>query len=165
MNVEDDNLQVARVQDMADSLTANAPSYIAWEPHPALSAFEEITVPLMLSGEIWSQHPCCVVAAENNFLAANPEIVQQVVDIHVRAEEWIVANPTNSLAIAVDWLGIDETPVSTAFNRITFNHTLNVPGVEAYLRFLISEDLVTMNESEVDSYLDSFIDLSYLASA
>jgi NitT/TauT family transport system substrate-binding protein len=165
MSVDDVNLQVARVQDMADSLTADAPAYIAWEPHPSLSAYEEITVPLMLSGEIWSQHPCCVVATENNFLAANPEIVQQVVDIHVQAEEWILDHPVEALSIAVDWLGINEAPVSTAFNRITYNHTLNVPGVEAYLRFLISEELVTMNDSEVDSYLDSFIDLSYLVGA
>ncbi len=162
--VEDVNLQVARVQDMADLLTADAPAYIAWEPFPSLSMYEEITVPLMLSSEIWPQHPCCVVAAENNFIAANPEIVQQVVNIHVRASEWILSNPVEALSIAVDWLGIDEAPVSTAFNRITYNRTLNVPGVEAYLRFLISEELVVMDEGQVDTYLDSFIDLSYLAS-
>ena len=164
LTVENVTLQVARVQDMADLLTADAPAYIAWEPFPSLSLYEEITVPLMLSSEIWPQHPCCVVAAENNFLAANPEIVQQVVDIHVRASEWILSNPVEALSIAVDWLGIDEAPVSTAFNRITYNHTLNVLGVEDYLRFLISEELVIMDEGQVDTYLDSFIDLSYLAS-
>lgn len=162
MSIEDVDLQVARVQDMADLLSADAPAYIAWEPFPALSAYELQTVPLLLSGDIWPQHPCCVVAAENSFLNNKPEIVQTVVDIHVRAEEWILNNPIDALAIAVDWLGIEETPVETAFNRITYNYTLNVPGVEAYLRFLISEDLVTLEESQVDSYIDSFIDLSYL---
>lgn len=162
MSIEDVTLQVARVQDMADLLTPEAPAYIAWEPHPSLSAYEQRTVPLMLSGEIWSQHPCCVVAAENNFLADNPEIVQTVVDIHVRAQDWILDNPVDALAIAVDWLGIEESPVETAFNRITYNYTLNVPGVGAYLRFLISEGLVTLEESQVETYLANFIDLSFL---
>ncbi|MHA2424058.1 MAG: ABC transporter substrate-binding protein [Candidatus Thorarchaeota archaeon] len=162
MSTENVTLEQARVQDMADLLTTDKPAYIAWEPFPSLSMYENITVPLKLSGDIWPQHPCCVLAAENSFMAANPETVQTVVDIHVRASEWILANPLEALDIAIDWLGLDETPVATAFNRITYNHTLNVAGVEAYLRFLISEELVTMNDSEVDSYLDSFIDLSFL---
>ncbi len=162
LSVDNVTLQVARVQDMADSLTVEAPAYISWEPFPSLSEYEQKTVPLLLSGEIWPQHPCCVVAAKNSFLAANSEIVQTVVDIHTRAEEWILSNPVDALAIAVDWLGIAETPVATALSRITYNYTLNVPGVEAYLRFLISEELVTMAESQVDAYLTNFINLSFL---
>ncbi len=96
---------------------------------------------------------------------AKPEIVQKVIDIHVQASEWILSHPAEALSIAVDWLGIDEPPVSTAFDRITYNHTVNVPGIEAYLRFLISEDLVTLEESQVTTYLDTFIDTSYLNAA
>ncbi|MFW9850483.1 MAG: ABC transporter substrate-binding protein [Candidatus Thorarchaeota archaeon] len=165
LTVDNVTLQAARVQDMADLLTPDAPAYIAWEPFPSLSAYEGITVPLLLSGDIWPQHPCCVVAGDNNFLNAKPEIVQKVIDIHVQASEWILSHPAEALSIAVDWLGIDETPVSTAFNRITYNHTVNVSGIEAYLRFLISEDLVTLEESQVTTYLDTFIDTSYLNAA
>ncbi|MFW9907688.1 MAG: ABC transporter substrate-binding protein [Candidatus Thorarchaeota archaeon] len=162
MTVEDVSLQVARVQDMADSLTAEAPAFIAWEPFPSLSAYQGLTVPLILSEAIWPGHPCCVLAASNDFMNAKPEIVHKVVDIHIRAEEWILNNPAQALSIAVDWLGIDETPVDTAFNRITFNYSLDVSGVEAYLEFLIDEEIVTLDMSQMQNYLSTLIDLSFI---
>ena len=162
LSVDDVTLQTTQVQYMAESLTADAPAYISWEPFPSLSSYEGITVPLMLSGEIWPNHPCCVVATDSTFADLHPDIVQKVVEIHVRAEEWIVDHPVEALAIAVDWLGIDESPVSTAFNRIIYNHTLDVNGVRAYLDFLIDEELVSMSASEATAYLETFIDLSYI---
>ncbi|MFW9976775.1 MAG: ABC transporter substrate-binding protein [Candidatus Thorarchaeota archaeon] len=163
LTINDVSIETTRVQDMASLLTAEKPAYVAWEPFPSLSYYEETTVPLKLSGDIWAGHPCCVLATSNTFAAEHPDIVQKVVDIHIRAEEWIVSHPTEALAIAVDWLGIDESPVSTAFNRIIYNYTLNVTGVEAYLDFLIDEELVTMSQADAAGFLDTFIDLSHLA--
>ena len=163
MSVDDVTLQTAQLSTVADILTPEAPAYIAWEPFPSLSYYEGITVPLNLSGTIWPEHPCCVVATDNTFAIEHPEIVQAVVDIHVRAEEWIINHPVEALAIAVDWLGIDESPVSTAFNRIIYNHTLNVAGVEAYLDFLIHEGQISMDPADADDFIDGFIDLSYVS--
>ncbi len=163
LTVDDVQLEQARVQDMPDLLTSDAPAFIAWEPFPSLSSYENITVPLVQSGDIWPQHPCCVLATDNSFAQQHPDIVQKVVDIHVRAEEWILSHPIDALAIAVDWLGIDTTPVEHAFNNIIYNYTLNIDGVESYLDFLIDQELVTMTSSQATTFLDSFIDLSYLS--
>ncbi len=162
LGVDDVSLSTTAVQNMADLLTPDAPAYIAWEPFPSLSKYENITVPLLLSGDIWPQHPCCVLATNSIFAQDHPDLVQKVVDIHVRAELWIGNHPEEALAIAVDWLGIDETPVSTAFDRITYNHTLNVDGVEKYLDFLIDQGIVSMNAAEASTFLASFINLDYL---
>ncbi|MDF1539150.1 MAG: ABC transporter substrate-binding protein [Candidatus Thorarchaeota archaeon] len=163
LTVDDVTLETAQLSTVADLLTPDAPAYIAWEPFPSLSYYEGITVPLNLTGNIWPNHPCCVVATSNAFAQTNPDIVQKVVDIHVRAEEWILSHPAEALAIAIDWLGIDESPVSTAFNRIIYNQTLNVAGVEAYLEFLIHEEQISITPAEAAAFLDSFIDLSYLS--
>ncbi len=165
LSVDDVFLETARVQDMGISLTADRPAFIAWEPFPALAQAEGQAVPLLLSGDIWPRHPCCVVASGNTFLDAHPDIVQKVVEIHKRAEQWIVNNPSEALQIAIDWLGIDPTPVETAFNRIIYDFNVNRTGVERYLRFLIDQGLVNMDPGNVDGFLDSFIDTSFLESA
>lgn len=164
LTANDVTLEQARVQDMSDLLSVEAPAFIAWEPFPSLSYYQNLTVPLKLSGDIWEGHPCCAVATSNSFAAAHPDIVQKVVEIHIRAEEWIVNHPIEALAIAVDWLGIDEFPVSTALDRIVYDYMLDIADVQDYLEFLVEEELVGyMNDLEIIAFLDSFIDLSYFA--
>jgi len=149
---------------MADSLTPSTPAFIVWEPFNGLAQYEEKAVPLALSGEIWPRHPCCVVASENTFMANNPDIVQKVIDIHAEAEAWIVANPTDAIAIAVDWLEMDETPVTTSFNNIIFDYNLNRTGIEMYLDFLIHEDIITTSKipSDTSIFLDSFLNTTFV---
>ena len=60
---------------MADSLSASTPAFIAWEPFNSLAEYEGKAVPLIQSGDIWPNHPCCVLAADNTFLANHPDIV------------------------------------------------------------------------------------------
>ncbi|TXT54311.1 MAG: putative aliphatic sulfonates-binding protein [Candidatus Thorarchaeota archaeon] len=150
---------------MADSLTEDAPAFVAWEPFNARAEYEEKAVPLVQSGDIWPNHPCCVVASTNTFLAEHPDIVQKVIDVHKRAEEWIVANPADAIQIAMDWLMMDETPVTTAFNNIIFDYNLNMTGLERYLSFLIDEGQVTMDPTEIDSFFDSFVNTTFIENA
>jgi len=151
---------------MANSLTASSPAFIAWEPFNAKSEYDNITVPLIQSGEIWPRHPCCVLASENSFLAEHPDIAQKVTDIHVEAEEWIVANPAAAIAIAVNWLEMDETPVTTAFNNIIYDYNLNRTGLERYLDFLIQENQLIPGKIPADpaAFLDGFINTTFVDS-
>jgi NitT/TauT family transport system substrate-binding protein len=147
---------------MADSLTPESPAFIVWEPFNALSEYQNKTIPLILSGDIWPRHPCCVLAVDNTFLDANPEIVRKVVQIHQEATDWIVTHPTEAIAIATDWLEMDETPVTTAFNRIIFDYNVNVTGIEMYLDFLISEGQIDNIPPSIPDFLDGFINQTYI---
>ena len=148
---------------MADSLTPENPAFVAWEPFNAKAEYENKSVPLVLSGDIWPGHPCCVLAADNSYLSTNPDIVQKVVNIHQEATEWIVNNPSQAIAIAVDWLEMDITPVTTAFNNIIFNWNLNRTGLEMYLDFLIDEEQLILEKIPADpsAFLDDFINTTY----
>ncbi|MGD9397591.1 MAG: ABC transporter substrate-binding protein [Candidatus Thorarchaeota archaeon] len=148
---------------MADSLSPEDPAFIVWEPFNALSEYQNKTVPLVLSGEIWPRHPCCVVAADNTFLSEHPEIVEKVIQIHQEATDWIVTHPTEAIGIAIDWLEMDETPVTTAFNRIIFDYNLNVTGIEMYLDFLISEDQIVNIPPDIPGFLSGFINMTYIS--
>ncbi|MFW9770446.1 MAG: ABC transporter substrate-binding protein [Candidatus Thorarchaeota archaeon] len=162
LNYSDINPLTVAPSSMADSLSPENPAFIAWEPFNALSEYQNKTVPLILSGDIWPFHPCCVLAADNTFLAANPELVQKVVQIHQEATDWIVTHPTEAIAIAVDWLEMDETPVTTAFNRIIFDYNVNVTGIERYLDFLISEGQIDNIPPSIPDFLDGFINQTYI---
>ncbi len=149
---------------MADSLTAENPAFVAWEPFNAKAEYDEKAVPLIQSGDIWPNHPCCVVASANTFLSNNPDIVQKVVDIHIEAEEWIVNNTDDAIAIAVDWLEMDQEPVVNAFNNIIYDYNVNRTGIEIYLNFLINENQLDEDKipSNTAAFLDEFIDTSFM---
>jgi NitT/TauT family transport system substrate-binding protein len=118
----------------------------------------------MNSGEIWPNHPCCVVASTNSFLEAHPDVVQKVINVHKRAEQWIVDNPLDAIAIAVDWLEMDQSPVENAFNRIIFDYNLNMTGLTMYLEFLIDQEQVDLQLSEVANFMDSFVNATFVES-
>ena len=99
-------------------------------------------------------------------LANHPDIVQKVVAIHKEAEEWIVANPTEAIQIAIDWLEMDSSPVTNAFNNIIYDYNLNRTGIEMYLNFLIDEDLLISENipSDIEVFLDGFINTTIIDS-
>ncbi|MFX1261289.1 MAG: ABC transporter substrate-binding protein [Promethearchaeota archaeon] len=151
---------------MADSLTEDAPAFVAWEPFNARAEFDGLAVPLVLSGDIWPRHPCCVVASSNAFLSNHPDIVQTIVDIHVRAEEWIVNNPTEAISIAATWLEMEDavSAVETAFNRIIYDYNVNRTALGMYLDFLIDQDQLLPYQIPTDpsAFMDGFINTTFL---
>ncbi|MHA2378930.1 MAG: ABC transporter substrate-binding protein [Candidatus Thorarchaeota archaeon] len=153
---------------MADSLSEAEPAFVAWEPFNARAEYDNLAVPLVLSGEIWPRHPCCVVASSNSFLVSHPEIAQTVIDIHVRAEEWIVDNPADAIQIASEWLEMEDavSAVETAFNRIIFDYNVNRTGIEMYLSYLIDQDILLAHKipTDIDLFLDSFINTTFVES-
>jgi ABC-type nitrate/sulfonate/bicarbonate transport system substrate-binding protein len=151
---------------MADSLTAENPVFISWEPFNALAEYENKSVPLALSSDIWPRHPCCVVASDNTFLTTHPDLVQKILDIHVEAERWIVNHTAEAIAIAVNWLEMDEAPVQNAFNRIIYDYNVNRTGLEMYLNFLIHEDQLELSKipANTTAFLNAFINTTYIDS-
>jgi NitT/TauT family transport system substrate-binding protein len=151
---------------MADSLSATNPAFIAWEPFNAKAEYDNKTVPLLLSGEIWPRHPCCVVASDNSFLASHPDIVQKVLNIHVEAENWILNHTEEAIAIATSWLEMDSTPVLNGFNRIIYDYRVNRTGFEIYLNFLIRESQIEPAKipANTSAFLDGFINTTYIDS-
>ncbi len=149
---------------MASSLTADIPAFVAWEPFNVKAEYDGLAVPLILSGDIWPHHPCCVLAAANDFIDAKPDVVQKVVEIHKRATDWIVTHVNESIDIATDWLEMEEEAVETAFHRIIFDYNVNRTALQVYLEFLIDQDLLELTSipSDVPAFIDEFVDSSFI---
>ena len=92
---------------------------------------------LYLSGQIWENHPCCVFVARNDFIEAHGDVVQEFVDLLVKAGDFISGNLSKASKIAVDFLDPEQ------------QHGLSVPVVERVLQMdhgLKTDDLYPVSE-------------------
>lgn len=137
--------------------------FIAWEPFCADAVTGDIGVYLVKSGELWRNHPCCVVAVRNNFLEKYRDIVFKILSIHVRATKWIQEHFEEAVEIAVKYTGFSEETIRLALENIAFMYNPDLKGIRTYLEKLIEKKIVLVDESfDVDRFLAEFIDLSIL---
>lgn len=81
------NLQVLPPPDMPPSLAAKKiDAYIVAEPFNALGELKAGAKMLRFTGDIWKNHPCCVVCMHEGDAAQKPEWTQAVMNAVVRAQ-------------------------------------------------------------------------------
>lgn len=79
------NLMVMPPPEMPPALAARSiDAYIVAEPFNALGEMMAGARMLRFTGDIWKNHPCCVIAMHEEALAARPEWTQRVVNAVVR---------------------------------------------------------------------------------
>ncbi len=80
------NLQVLQPPDMPPALAAKKiDGYIVAEPFNALGELNAGARVLRFTGDIWKNHPCCVVSILEPLIAQRPEWTQKVLNAIVRA--------------------------------------------------------------------------------
>jgi len=81
------NLQILQPPEMPAALAAGKiDGYIVAEPFDALGELKAGGKILRFTGDIWKNHPCCVVAMHEEDTVQRPEWSQKVVNAVVRAE-------------------------------------------------------------------------------
>lgn len=63
---------------------------------------------LFLSGQLWEQHPCCVVAFQEDIVKRHEDAVYEFTDLLVKAGLYIQNHPTEAARIAVNFLDPEE---------------------------------------------------------
>ncbi|MFX1465150.1 MAG: ABC transporter substrate-binding protein [Promethearchaeota archaeon] len=138
-------------------------AFIAWEPYPAKAVEEGSGKYLVKSSEIWKNHPCCVLAVQEDFLRDHRDIVEKIVKIHINATNWIKANPSEAASIGAQWTGVDQEVVVLAMKNIEYNYYPDKKSMKIYLEKLIQYGYVDSTQVEdVDLFMDSFIDTSII---
>ncbi len=64
---------------------------------------------LFLSGELWENHPCCVVAVREELIEQDAEVVQEFVNLLVEAGQFIDQSPEAAATMGVPFLDPDGT--------------------------------------------------------
>lgn len=87
------NLMIMPPPDMPPALAAKKiDAFIVAEPFNAFGELKAGGKILRFTGDMWKNHPCCVVCMNENTVNANPEWTQKVMNAIVRAEIYAQEN-------------------------------------------------------------------------
>jgi NitT/TauT family transport system substrate-binding protein len=129
--------------------------FIAWEPYPAKAVTSEVGRVIASSRDIWKDHPCCVLAADERFLQGNPEKAKGIVRGHVKAIEFIRQKREEAIKIGIKYTGMDEASIRKAMENVSYTPVLSVEGEKEYVDFLTKLKYIKVDD--VDSFVNRFM--------
>lgn len=116
---------------------------------------------LFLSGELWENHPCCVVAVRDEILRQYPEAVQELVGMLVQAGKFITHNPEAAAEIGVQFLDPEGT---LGLKKTILKNVLTDPlGIKTDDLLPVADDFVKIQDYMADRMgLGSRVEISGL---
>ena len=89
------------------SQNENVAGFIVAEPLGTKSIAHNEGNQVFLSGDIWENHPCCVVAFREEFIQKNPDAVQEFTNLLIQAGLYISDHPKEAAQIGASFLDPD----------------------------------------------------------
>jgi NitT/TauT family transport system substrate-binding protein len=149
-------IMVLKPPEMIGALrTDQIDAFIAWEPYPAKAITSEVGRVIASSRDIWKDHPCCVLAADEKFLESQPEKAKSMVRGHVKAIEFIRQHREEAIKIGVKYTGMDEASIRLAMENVNYTPVLSVEGEKEYVDFLTQLQYIKMDN--VEAFVDRFM--------
>ncbi len=88
------NLSILPPPDMPPALLGKKiDGYIVADPFNAIAELKFKARIMRFSGDIWKNHPCCVIVSSEKLIHNNPVIAQKAMNAVVRAQGWCINNP------------------------------------------------------------------------
>lgn len=149
-------IMVVKPPEMIGALRTNQiDSFIAWEPYPAKAQTMGLGKVLATSAQIWPDHPCCVLVADEKFLKARPEDAKKMVAAHVKATDFINQHPQEALKIGVKYTGMDAETVRLAMKNVNYTYKISVEGEREYVSLLAKQGYIKIKD--VDAFIAHFL--------
>jgi NitT/TauT family transport system substrate-binding protein len=149
-------MMVLKPPEMIGALrTDQIDAFIAWEPYPAKAVTSEVGRVIASSRDIWKDHPCCVLAADERFFGSHPEKAKSVVRGHMKAIEFIRQHQEEAVKIGIKYTGMDEASIRLAMENVKYTPVLSVEGEKEYVNFLTQ--LKYIKVEDVENFVDRFM--------
>ncbi len=136
-------------------------AFVAWEPFPSKAVRDGFRV-FMKSGEIWPNHPCCVVAYRTG--KADDEMLKALVWAHVKATRFIKNHENRDKVVeyASQFTGLDRETVSIALENIRYVEYPDEKEFRHYYEFLKESKILKRSVSEMgyeseDAFFGDFL--------
>lgn len=94
----------------------DACGFVVAEPFGSRAIEAGISELMFLSGDLWENHPCCIVAMRDEFIEAHEDAAYEFVQMMVQAGQFIADHTDTAARIALKFLDPD--------NNLGFTHTL-----------------------------------------
>jgi len=98
--------------------------FMVAEPIGAKAIESGLGEDLFLTGELWNDHPCCVVAMRDEFIEKHSDAAHEFVNMLIKAGQYIANEPLESAKIAAKFLDPDQ---SLGFNQTILEKVLMEP--------------------------------------
>ncbi|MDD4238229.1 MAG: ABC transporter substrate-binding protein [Desulfotomaculaceae bacterium] len=90
--------------------------WVGPSPHPEVSVVQGVGKIALDLRDLppqgyWHDFPCCVVAARDEVIAKNPEVIQKFVELMTKSSDWCNKNKEDAGTITANWMGV---PVDAA---------------------------------------------------
>jgi NitT/TauT family transport system substrate-binding protein len=142
-------IMVLKPPEMIGALrTDQIDAFIAWEPYPAKAVTSEVGRVIASSRDIWKDHPCCVLTADERFFEGHPEKAKSVVRGHVKAIEFIRQHREEAIKIGIKYTGMDEASIRLAMENVNYTPILSVEGEKEYVDFLTQLKYIKVDDVE-----------------
>lgn len=154
---------------------------VSWEPYASDSITNGTGKALLWSGDIWPDHPCCVVVVDGAFLASNPDAVKGVLKAHLVASQWILdtiankstadgaANYSLLLTLGSNFSNRNTTVVESALEHIKLDYQITNAQIEYFKNYTnaYKDAGLIKNETIPDTtaFINGFVDTATLVQA
>lgn len=105
----------------ADAKTAlasgNADAVFLPHPGPTVIESEGYGRVVVQSGDMWTDHACCVVLVSQELIDNHPDMVEQIVRTHINATNYNIEHPQEAAQIFSDKIGIPFDTINKSINE------------------------------------------------
>jgi NitT/TauT family transport system substrate-binding protein len=168
---------------MGDSLLAgDIDGGIAWEPHYSNICFGSTygAYSVGSTAELWSDHPCCVIAASRAYVSENPNAILRFLAAYTASVVWVngaipEGSPNHSELVQYvkDNAGVEnEVVIQEALEGVKYTYSLEnlkeglIRMVETYQDLgLLQNTLQEMGFADAAAFADWLVDSAYLSAA
>ena len=174
-------LEVAPINQKALLAAGEIDGAITWEPYASDAYLDGTAQIFAWSEDIWPNHPCCVVAVDDDFLEDNEDVVLQFLKAHIVANEWIdetIANPSDDpdsnytllLNMGAEFSQRNTTVVESSLNHMDLKYEMDQEWID-YLENITEkyeeQDLFTQTMQEagyddIPDFIDTFVNESLI---
>ena len=168
----DVNFEVVAPIKMSEFMSGNqeAGGFLVAEPLGTKAIASGIAELQFLSSELWENHPCCVLAVQNDFIKNYPDAVHEFTKLLVQAGKIIDQKPGFAAEIAVEFL---DPKKELGLKVPILKNVLTEPkGIKTNNLYPVKKDLDFIqkymhNEMGIGSIinLDEFVDTNFADSA
>ena len=147
IDIGDLDVSAMKVPSMNDALkSGKIDGMLTYEPF-VTTAVENGNTELVDSSEIIPEHPCCVVAAYDDFLKEHPEEAKKIVEINGNATDYVKEHPDESVSQLPKDIVSDENVEKKSLSGINFVSGLNDTYKQSVMDFMnIEVDLGVLKE-------------------
>lgn len=136
MSTDDLNISAMKVAPMNDALNSNKiDGMLTYEPY-VTTAVENGNRLFVDSGDILPNHPCCVVAASDDFIKNHPGELKEIIAIHENATKYVENNTVKAASELPSDIVSDVSIEEKALSNIDFIFGLDDAYKQSVMDFM-----------------------------